>query len=150
MRFRRRHHRHRRHRHGRRGIILVEILLTLGLMAAFVVIATRLFRLSLNTSNAAASQQEDSLRLERATHALREDVWHAKKIELPEPTRLHLTGEKLDVTWTTQPQLTRSEGERQQQWPGLDLRFDRQGPWVVVKRGGAELALLRRLEGGTP
>ena len=136
-------------RHRRRGIILVELLLALGLMAAFVVVATRLFRLSLNTANAAAVQQEDSLRLEQATRALRQDVWHATKIELPDATHLHLTGDKLDVTWNGAPNLTRSEDDVHQQWPRLELRFERQGPWVVVKRAGAEVALLRQLEGGT-
>ena len=130
------------------GIILIELLLVLGLMAAFVVVATRLFRLSMNATTAAATQQEDSLRLEQATHALRADVWHAKRIELPDAGHLHLTGDKLDVTWTTQPELARGEDDQRQEWRGLDLRFERQGPWVVVKRGGAEVALLRQLEGG--
>jgi hypothetical protein len=113
------------------------------------IVGTRLFRLSLNTSSAAARQQEDSIRLEQATRALRQDVWHAKKIELSDADRLHLTGDALDVTWSTTPEFTRSENDARQKWPGLDLRFERQGPWVVVKRGGAEVALLRQLEGGT-
>jgi type II secretory pathway component PulJ len=130
------------------GLILIEFLVVLGLMAAFVVVATRLFRLSMNTTTAAAKQQEDSLRLEQATHALRADVWHAKRIELPDADHLHLSGDRLDVTWTTKPELARSEDDQRQAWRGLHLRFERQGPWVVVKRGGAEVALLRQLEGG--
>jgi len=128
-----------------RGFMLINLLMALGLMAAFVVVSTRLFRLALNTSTAAARVQEDSLRLEQATHALQQDVWHATKIDLPDPSHLHLTGDQLDVTWTTMPTLARSEGDQRQEWPKLDLQFSRQEAWVVVKRQGAEVALLRQL-----
>jgi hypothetical protein len=125
--------------------MLISLLMALGLMAAFVVVSTRLFRLALNTTNAAARVQEDALRLEQATHALREDLWHATKIDLPDPSHLHLTGDKLDVTWTTAPQLARTQGDQRQQWPKLDLQFQRQETWIIVKRHGAEVALLRPL-----
>jgi type II secretory pathway component PulJ len=128
-----------------RGFMLINLLIALGLMAAFVVVSTRLFRLALNTSTAAARVQENSLRLEQATHALQQDVWHATKIDMPDASHLHLTGNKLDVTWTTTPTLARSEADQRQEWPKLDLHFERQETWIVVTRQGAEVALLRQL-----
>ena len=133
----------RRLRRG--GFMIVQMLVVLGLMAAFVVVAERVFRLSMQTSARAASEQEDLLRLERAMTALRADVWRAEKLEI-DKSNVHVSGEGLDVTWRTgaDGEVRRIEGEDEQKWPGLGLEFERQGPWLVVRRAGADVALLRQ------
>ena len=136
----------RRLRRG--GFMIVQMLVVLGLMAAFVVVAERVFRLSVQTSARAASEQEDLLRLERAMTQLRADVWRAKKLEIAKSS-VHVSAEGLDATWQTAAdgELQRTEGDAVQHWTGLGLEFERQGPWLVVRRGEAEVALLRQAVG---
>jgi hypothetical protein len=123
--------------------MIVQMLVVLGLMGAFVVVADRVFRLSVQTSSRAALEQEDLQRLDRAMTALRADVWRATKIET-DKSSVRVSGEGLDAMWKTSAEgnLRRTEGEEEQQWMGLGLEFERQGPWLVVRRSGAELALL--------
>ena len=127
------------------GFMIVQMLVVLGLMAGFVVVAERVFRLSVQTSARAASEQEDLLRLERAMTALRADVWNAAKVETDKRT-VHVSGEGLDASWKCLPDgdLRRTQGDEVQQWTGLSLEFERQGPWLVVRRRGADVALLRQ------
>jgi type II secretory pathway pseudopilin PulG len=128
-----------------RGFMIVQMLVVLGLMGAFVIVAERVFRLSMQTSTRAATEQEDLLRLERAMTQLRADVWRAGKIEV-EKFSVHVSGAGLDATWKTiaDGKLHRTEGKDEEQWTGLGLEFERQGPWLVVRRRGAEVALLRQ------
>ena len=124
------------------GFMLVQMLIVLGLMGAFVVVADRVYRLSITTSVKAAREQEDLIRLEQAMSALRADVWHATKLETPDPTTLRIG----DVTWDSLDggELLRTQGDEQREWSELGLKFERQGSLVVVRRGGAEVALLRQ------
>ena len=128
-----------------RGFMIVQMLVVLGLMGAFVIVAERVFRLSMQTSTRAATEQEDLLRLERAMTQMRADVWRAGKIEV-DKSSVHVSGDGLDATWKTlaDGNLRRSEGKDEQRWTGLGLEFERQGPWLVVRRRGAEVALLRQ------
>jgi type II secretory pathway component PulJ len=130
----------------RRAFMIVQMLIVLGLMGAFVIVADRVFRLSVQTSARAATEQEDLLRLEQAMTALRADVWQAAKVEMPDKTNVHVTAEGADVTWQTLPDgdLKRTEKVTEQQWTGVNLSFERQGAWLVVTRRGAEIALLRQ------
>ncbi|MDB5324280.1 MAG: hypothetical protein JWN40_5911 [Phycisphaerales bacterium] len=130
----------------RRAFMLVQMLLVLGLMGAFVIVADRVFRLSVQTSARAAKEQEDLLRLEQAMTALRAEVWQAAKVETPDKSTVHLTAEGTDVTWQTLPDddLKRTDKDSEQQWTALNLSFERQGSWLVVSRRGAEIALLRQ------
>jgi type II secretory pathway component PulJ len=135
----------RRRRRRLQGFMIVQMLVVLGLMGAFVVVADRVFRLSMQTAARAAKEQEDLQRLERAMTALRADVWRAAKIEV-DKTSVHVSGEGLDARWKSlaDGDLQRSEGDNEQQWTGLGLEFERQGPWLVVRRRGAEVALFRQ------
>jgi type II secretory pathway pseudopilin PulG len=135
----------RRQRRRFRGFMIVQMLVVLGLMAAFVVVAERVFRLSVQTSARAALEQEDLQRLDRALTALRADVWRAGKVEV-EKSSVHVSAEGLDATWKTlgDGELRRTQGKEEQRWAGLGLEFERQGPWLVVRRRGAEAALLRQ------
>jgi hypothetical protein len=94
--------------------MLVQMLIVLGLMGAFVVVADRVYRLSITTATESA----------------------------PDPTTLRIG----DVTWDSLDggELVRTQADEQREWSGLGLRFEQQGALVVVRRGGAEVALLRQ------
>ena len=51
------------------GFMLVQMLIVLGLMGAFVIVADRVYRLSVTTAAKAAREQEDLIRLEQAMSA---------------------------------------------------------------------------------
>jgi type II secretory pathway component PulJ len=136
----------RRPRRRQWGFMIVQMLVVLGLMGAFVVVADRVFRLSMQTSARAAKEQEDLQRLDRALTALRADVWRAGKVEVDKSSVHVSAAEGLDATWKTlaNGELGRTQGQEEQRWTGLGLEFERQGPWLVVRRRGAEVALLRQ------
>src|SRR5258706_5310057 len=130
----------------RRAFMIVQMLIVLGLMGAFVIVADRVSRLSVQPSARAAKEQEDLLRLEQAMTALRADVWQAAKVETPDKSNLRLASENADIMWRTlsDGDLKRTEKDSEQQWTGLNVSFERQGAWLVVTRRGAEIALLRQ------
>jgi hypothetical protein len=122
--------------------MLVQMLIVLGLMGAFVIVADRVYRLSVTTAAKAAREQEDLIRLEQAMSALRTDVWRAAKLETPDPTTLRAG----NVVWDTlyDGELLRSQADDQQEWSDLKLEFERQGSLIIVRRRGVEIALLRQ------
>jgi hypothetical protein len=127
--------------------MIVHMLIVLGLMGGFVIVAERLFRLSLQTTAKAAREEEDLIRLDQVIGVLRADLWHAAKADAPDKSRLLITAAPSDaVQWQTDPSsgdLTRNQNDEERRWTELGLEFERQGPWVVVRRRGAEVALLQ-------
>ena len=59
----------------RGGFMLVNMLITIGLLAAFSVVAVRVFRLSMQTVEQSARAQEILIREGQAMGVMREDVW---------------------------------------------------------------------------
>jgi hypothetical protein len=127
------------------------MLMTIGLLAAFVVVADRVFRLSLTTVNRATAGQEEALRLERALGALRADVWSSAKIDpSPDGASLKVTPDNGDaVEWRSEDTgLARTHGKDQRRWLGLTLTFRAENGVVVVSRKAADVAVIRRAGGG--
>jgi hypothetical protein len=143
----RRANRSRRQRHG---IFIINMLMTIGLLAAFVVVADRVFRLSLITVNRATAGQEDALRLERALDALRADVWTSSKLQ-PAAGGASLTitpdtGPTID--WRTDDaDLVRTRGNDQRRWPGAALTFRTENGVLVASRKTGDVAVIRRAGG---
>jgi type II secretory pathway component PulJ len=142
-----------RTRRPRRGIFLIHMLMTIGLLAGFVIVAERVFRLSVLTVSKTAAGQEEALRLERAMEVLRADVWRAAKVEPAE------NGSSVRVTdaagktveWQTDGQsgdLVRIEGGEERRWPELGLVFrSAEGGVLSVTTKAGEVAVLRRAGG---
>ena len=139
----------RRRRPGRQrrhAFMIISMLVALGLIAGFVIVSERLFRLTLQTTTQSTRRQEDLIRQERALHHLRDDVWSAATtpVEVKDPATLRIGG----IQWTTSPEgiavrTQRDKPGEEARWSDLHLSFARQGPWVVVGRAGKEIALLR-------
>jgi type II secretory pathway component PulJ len=130
----------------RAGFMLINMLIVIALMGAFAVVADRVFRLSLQTTSKVAREQEESIRLEQAINTLRADVWGARNIEAMGTSALRIidAGGRA-VGWETQANgdVVRIQGDNQRQrWSALRLEFVRDGQWLIVQRGGVEVALL--------
>jgi hypothetical protein len=136
----------RKNRARRRGIFLVEMLIILGLLAAFGALAERVVRLSLHTLDKAGREQDELIRIERAMHALRADVWEATKVEVADGSHLRIGG---DVEWTCgkSGELTRTEKGDEQRWMIPGITFANEDGWVVVRRDGVEVGLMQQLDG---
>jgi type II secretory pathway component PulJ len=130
----------------RAGFMLINMLIVIALLGAFAVVADRVFRLSLLTCSKAAREQEESIRLEQAINTLRADVWGARNLEATGTSRLRITDARgRAVRWETQAdgEVVRTQGDDQQQrWSELRLELVRDGQWLVVRRGGVDMALL--------
>jgi type II secretory pathway component PulJ len=138
-------------RWSQRGFVLVNVIIVIGLLGAFAVVATHVFRLAIRTSSAAAVDQDERTRLEQALGVLRRDAWEAKALEIPEMSKAVLAGAgKRPIVWTTQKDgaVVRTVDAEERRWKGLNLSFEREGRLVVVRRDGNEVALLRQASGG--
>ncbi|HEY7115094.1 MAG TPA: hypothetical protein VH475_00825 [Tepidisphaeraceae bacterium] len=137
-----------------RGLMLINLLVTLGLMTAFVIVAERVFRLSLLTASKTALRQEESLRVERAMDALRADVWSATGVQVVDKSRrLRIAHGDAGaaVEWTSNVEtgdLVRVADKDRQEWKRMGIAFERQGGLLSVSRGGAEVALFRQAPTG--
>ena len=142
----------RNRRRPRRGVFIMNMLITLGLMAGFVIVAERLFRLTVMTVSKSTAGQEDALRLERALDVLRADVWGAAKIEPGangSAVRVTDAGQAT-VEWRTEGEggdVVRAAGKDERRWPELKLAFRVEDGLLTVARGGRDVAVLRRAGG---
>jgi type II secretory pathway pseudopilin PulG len=134
-----------RHRRRRRAFTLVHILFALMLLGAFAVVATKVFRLSVLSSQSAAVSQERDLRREQALHALRQDVWQSQSIEAIEPAKLRLSAPDGPIEWRTtgdEGDLIRVKGKETLKWTELHLRFARQGRAILIIDKDQPIAVL--------
>src|SRR5258705_286952 len=131
----------------RRGVLMIQMLITIVLISAFVIVADRVFRLSLLTTAKVSADEEESIRLERALGALRADVWGASAVKIVTPSRLSIDDR---VVWEVDPEgeLLRREGGAARRFGPLRLTFEARPPLVGVSMGGREVAVLRQALGG--
>lgn len=129
-----------------RGIFLVEMLIILGLLAAFGVLAERVVRLSLHTLDKTGREQDELIRIERAMHALRAVIWEAREVRVVDGSHLRIDG---GVEWSYEKSgdLTRKEADQEQRWLIPGITFAKENQWVVVRRDGAEVALMQQMDG---
>jgi hypothetical protein len=126
--------------------MLGNILFVLILLGAFTLAATRVFRLSILSTQSAAKDQERSLRLEQAMRTLRADVWQATSIQAVERGQLRLINSDSPVEWRAgaEGSLTRTAGQDSQRWNALQVNFARQGTTILVKEKDKTLAVLEQ------
>jgi hypothetical protein len=97
-------HRHR-HRSRPRGFMLFEMLIALGVLAAFALIAVKLLTTSLRLAHDAGAARDRALRFESAVGVLRADVWGAAGVELPAPGTARITlGDGSIAVWSADAQ----------------------------------------------
>jgi len=137
-----------------RAFLFLNMMVVLGLIAAFAVMAEHIARLSLQTLNKTGVEQDELIRIERALFQLREDVWNASSVEAIDKEHVRVTSDRgIAIDWQTvlPGDLTRTEKGEEQHWADLKLSFERQGVWLVVRRGVAEVALFQQAKatGGT-
>jgi Tfp pilus assembly protein PilX len=132
--------------HRRRGFLLVNVLVVLMLLGAFTLAATRVFRLSILSTQSASWEQERSLRLEQALRMLRADVWQASAVKSVQPNQLQLTTADLAVQWKIDADgnLTRTAGKDAQSWATLNLTFSGDGRAILVKRKDQPIAVVEQ------
>ena len=125
---------------------MINVLFALMLLGAFALAATRVFRLSLQTTESSAKGQERSLRVEQALHTMRADVWQADSVDAVESTTMRLAEADGAVEWKTrgEGELVRTAGKDVRKWTTLDLRFERQGSALLVRDKDETIAVLER------
>lgn len=134
-----------RRKNQRAGFLLVNMLIVIGLLAAFGIMAERVVRLSLHTLNKAEVEQNELIRLERVMHALRADVWGARGVEVVDKKRVRISGE-VNVEWAceTSGDVVRIQTGEEQRWANLEFEFAKEAGWLVVKRRGVEVGLFQQ------
>ena len=74
----------------RRGIMLVEVLSAIILLAAFMIVSTQVLRTSLRAPQAGGDAAAGQARFDAALAQLRRDVWGAGKFEVIDPQTLRV------------------------------------------------------------
>lgn len=82
---------HRLRRRRARGFMMFEMLVALGLLAAFALIAVKLMTTSIKLSHDAAEADSRAIRFESALAVLRADAWNMVSFDLPSPRTARLT-----------------------------------------------------------
>jgi len=122
-------------RHNR-AFTVTEMLFVLMLFSIAGVLAMRLFSTSMKVIRTAPASQDRMAAIDRATASLRQDVWSATKIDLPDSHTLVLSApDQTQVRWQfDQNGVTRSLKDKEQHWPmSLPLLAERRGSEVVLK-----------------
>jgi type II secretory pathway pseudopilin PulG len=105
-----------RHRRAALGFTISELLIAIGILGIFGLVATQLFYSSFRVSHATAAQQDAAGSFDSAVSVLRSDVWTAPEIAAPDARTAKLG----KVTWTIkETTLTRDTGDgaRPRTWP---------------------------------
>src|SRR4051794_5893472 len=89
-------------RRGGGGVPMIEMLVVLGLLTAFALIASRLFTASMRTLERSRNVETGIAAFESAVGRMRADVWAAKDVKTVDPRTLAVTaaGGTAMVTWT--------------------------------------------------
>jgi prepilin-type N-terminal cleavage/methylation domain-containing protein len=84
----------------RRGFTVIELIMALGLMAAFMTASTRLFQVSFRTIRSTEMSRNQAARLDHCLAELRRDVWAAQRASISNTGELALELEGRRITWS--------------------------------------------------
>ncbi len=140
---------------------LLELMFVLGLLMFVALVAGQLFFSVARTTSSVNQRQTAQIRVDQAARRLRQDVWNASQITLPDPQHLQIKIADKSVTWTAGQSLKRESGSDTQHWDELqtDLHFEQHGPTVSLAQeptqgeSGGRITLLNAnsvLKGPTP
>jgi prepilin-type N-terminal cleavage/methylation domain-containing protein len=128
---------HLRHRRSR-AFTLFELLVTLILLGAFSMVASKVFRLTIRTLEGAPAVQDQAVALDGMVETLRRDVWSAAKIERADATSLRLTVGRSEVRWHFEPG-SAERTEMQAEMP--ERHWTTGGPISVAQAGGSTVVI---------
>jgi type II secretory pathway pseudopilin PulG len=106
----------------------------LGVLAFVALVAGQTFLGVTRTTTQLTQHQTSQIRVDQAIRRLRQDVWNATQITLPDPQHLHIQLGDKSVTWTTAQSLKRESGSDLQHWDDLQttLHFEQHGPTISL------------------
>ncbi|MCL2640114.1 MAG: hypothetical protein FWD53_04650 [Phycisphaerales bacterium] len=131
--------------HKNRGIMLMELLATLVLLAVLAVLVGQIFITSVNTMQNATKRENLLLRTDAAISLLRRDTWSAEKITIAESNHVNLnmpSGEL--ISWQTAgATLSRTANAQTQSWSDLpEIHFSSDGPTLTLRIQNDSLTLI--------
>ncbi|HVS71252.1 MAG TPA: hypothetical protein VHQ47_08355 [Phycisphaerae bacterium] len=130
-----------------RGFVLMELLVVVVLLAAFMIVSTQLFVLATRAHRDSIRRTEQIGRVDAAVRRFRADVWGASAASVTPDGDLHLSGADGETVWRAAPLpppvmrgaefgLERAAGARQADrasWKGLPAAtFSVAGPVVML------------------
>jgi type II secretory pathway pseudopilin PulG len=123
---------HRLHRNN--AFALLELMFVLGLLAFVALVAGQLFFGITRATSQVNQRQAAQIRVDQAVRRLRQDVWNATQITVPDPQHLQIKLADKSVTWSAGQFLKRDTGAESQRWDELqtDLHFEQRGPTVSL------------------
>jgi len=136
----------------RSGFAILELLFVLALLGVFALLATQLFRASINVMHNAARTGESAMRFDSAMAVMRDDIFLSASTEMPDSNSLvvHRPDGSI-VRWQTAgTEIQRTSGDTIRQW-NVDqkIQLRQQGQIVLLQPAtGAELAMASALEIG--
>ncbi len=151
-----------------RGFALIELLLTIGLLAAFLVIAARLFTATMRLTHRSAVAAAEVSAYESLVRTMRADVWSASAIALLPDGGVRLSGVQSSggggtVNWQREVDASNSGeslGDRlmirgadrdghadQKRWPNLpgEIVFEPTPTGLVIRSGDDQTELISQL-----
>ncbi len=129
----------------RRGFWLIELMMVIGLLAAFGMVSIVVFRMSSRATFTAGQTLEAAQRFDQAVRMLRTDVMGSSSIKADGASSVELQSPDGPVVWQIRPDgwLIRRQGRDETRWERMpaDLRFETGAARLTVivpTAGGAE------------
>lgn len=137
----------------RRGFLLVEMLIAIGMIGIFIIVSGKLFSTTLRLTHASQAATAGAATFESSARALRRDVWGAAEITvLPGGGVIIRQGDGASISWRAEDDgalVRRDEAAHPsvQRWPEMGtkvtLQPDRAG--LVVRTGEGEMLLVSQV-----
>ncbi len=136
-----------------RGFLLVEMLITIGMIGIFIVVSGKLFATTLRLTHASHVAAGGVATFESSVRTLRRDVWGAAEITaLPKGGMLIRQGDGASIIWTAEDDgalVRRDEAlpPARRRWPGLGakLTLHPHSGGLVVRAGDEEMLLVSQM-----
>ena len=127
-------HQHKNLHHNARAFALLELMFVLGVLGFVALVAGQLFVGVTRSTTTVDQRQTAQIRVDQAVRRLRQDVWNATQITLPDPQHLQIKINDQSITWTAGQTLKREFASESQHWDDLQttLHFDQHGPTISL------------------
>lgn len=142
-----------RRRRPCRGYLLVEMLITIGMIGIFIIVSGKLFATALRLTHGSHTAAGGVATYESAVAALRRDVWRATEATAgPEGAIVLRQGDCVAISWSAGDDgalVRRDEANppAARRWPGMAMKLTLHphGGGVIVRAGEDELLLVSQV-----